>query len=76
LNSTRWFHGQRSEDQHAIADLKVPHILSQRLDDAYALVPEDRATLRAGGSAAHPVQIGPADRAARQPDDGVGRVLN
>ena len=66
----------RRADHHALARLEVAHLRAERLDDADALVAEDRPRLHARHRAADEVQVGAADRARRQADDGVLGVLD
>jgi hypothetical protein len=61
-------------DQHAVAAFQIAHVASDRLDDADALMAQNRARLHAAERAAHHVQIGAADRAGRQAHDRVGRL--
>ena len=51
---------------------EVAHVVADLLDDADALVAEDRAGLHAGHRAADHVQVGAADRGGGDADDGVG----
>ncbi len=63
--------GDRRADHDAIARVEVAHAFAELLDDAHAFVTEDAAGLHAGHRAADEVQVGAADGARRQADDGV-----
>ena len=63
--------GDRRADHDAIARVEVAHAFAELLDDPHAFVTEDAAGLDAGHRAADEVQVGAADGARRQPDDGV-----
>ena len=63
-------------DHDPVADLEVADLLAQLLDDAHALMPEDRAGLHAGHGSPDHVQVGAADRAGGQPHDRVGGLLD
>jgi hypothetical protein len=63
-------------DQDAVAGAEPAHRVADLLDDADGLVAEDRACLHRRHRAAHEVEVGAADRAAGDADDGVVRVLD
>jgi len=63
-------------DHHAVADLEVADGRAHLLDDPHRLVPEDVAHAHEGAEHLVEVQVGAADRGARDPDDGVGRGLD
>src|SRR6185369_3772799 len=66
----------RGRDDDPVALLHVADVLPDLLDDAHALVAEDRPRLHAGEGAADEVEVGPADGAPGEAHDGVGRLLD
>src|SRR4029450_2597987 len=66
----------RGGHHHAVADLEIAYVLAKLLDHAHGLVAQRRARLQAGERAAHEMQVGAADRARRDADQRVGRILD
>src|SRR5207249_5671850 len=65
--------GRRHDD--ALALPQVAHVLADLLNHADRLVPEDGAGLHARERAADEMQVGAADRARRDADQRIGRLL-
>src|SRR5690606_9307047 len=65
--------GRRNDDP--VADIEVAHARAQPLDHPAPFVAQDGARLDALHGAADEVQVGAADGAGSQADDGIGLVL-
>jgi hypothetical protein len=68
--------GNRRRDDDTIADAKVAHALADLLHDTDGLVAEDPSRFDAGHRTANEVEVGSADCARRDADDGVRIVLD